>query len=122
MTINRVAIGKHGELLAVEFLKKNGYKILENNFRCKYGELDIIALEGNTLAFIEVKTRRDDRFGPPKLSVDLRKQKRLSKTALSYLSQKRLTNHQARFDVVGISIIGDKTEIELIRNAFEVCL
>lgn len=122
MTNARIDIGKRGELLAVDFLKKNGYKILENNFRCRYGEIDIIAMEGKAIAFVEVKTKTNDAFGPPKTAVDLRKQRQLSKAALAYLTQNRLTNHPARFDVVGISIIEDKTEVELIRNAFELCL
>lgn len=121
MTNARIDIGKRGELLAVDFLKRNGYKILENNFRCRYGEIDIIAMEGKGIAFVEVKTKTNDAFGPPKTAVDLRKQRQLSKAALAYLTQNKLTNHPARFDVVGISIIEDKTEVELIRNAFELC-
>lgn len=122
MTNARIDIGKRGELLAVDFLKRNGYKILENNFRCRYGEIDIIAMEGKAFAFVEVKTKTNDAFGPPKTAVDLRKQRQLSKAALAYLTQNKLTNHPARFDVVGISIIEDKTVVELIRNAFELCL
>lgn len=122
MTNARIDTGKRGELLAVDFLKRNGYKILENNFRCRYGEIDIIAMEGKGIAFVEVKTKTNDAFGPPKTAVDLRKQRQLSKAALAYLTQNKLTNHPARFDVVGISIIEDKTVVELIRNAFELCL
>ena len=122
MTFARINIGKQGESLAVEFLKKNGYRVLENNFRCRFGEIDIIATEGKTLVFIEVKTKTSNKFGPPKLAVDFNKRKQLSKAAMAYLMQKKLTNYPARFDVVGISIIEDKTEVELIRNAFELCL
>jgi len=122
MTITRINTGKSGEGLAAQFLKKNGYRILENNFRCRYGEIDIIATEGKTLAFIEVKTKTNNRFGPPKLAVDFKKQRQISKAALAYLTQNKLTNHPARFDVVGISMTEDKTEIELIKNAFELCL
>lgn len=121
MTNARIDIGKRGELLAVDFLKKNGYKILENNFRCRYGEIDIIAMEGKGIAFVEVKTKTNDAFGPPKTAVDLRKQRQLSKAALAYLTQNKLTNHPARFDVVGVTIRENKKEIELIKSAFELC-
>ncbi|MBI5047848.1 MAG: YraN family protein [Deltaproteobacteria bacterium] len=122
MTLARINTGRQGEELAAAFLKQNGYRILENNFRCRYGEIDIIATEGKTLAFIEVKTKTNNKFGPPKLAVDFNKQRQLSKTATAYLIQKKLTNYPARFDVVGISIMENETEIELIRNAFELCL
>ena len=122
MTFARISVGKKGESLAAEFLRKNGYRIVETNFRNRYGEIDIIAVEGKTIVFIEVKTKTNNKFGPPKMAVNLRKQKQLSKTALAYLTQKKLNNNPARFDVIGISIIEDKTEIELIKNAFELCL
>ena len=122
MTFIRISVGKKGEGLADEFLRKNGYKIVENNFRNKYGEIDIIAIDGKTLAFVEVKTKTSDKFGPPKMAVGLKKQRQISKTALAYLTQKRLNDHPARFDVVGISMIDNKTEIELIKNAFELRL
>ncbi len=122
MTFARISIGKQGESLAAEFLRKNGYRIVENNFRNRYGEIDIIAIEGKTLVFIEVKTKTNSKFGNPVMAVDLRKQRQLSKTAMMYLTQKRLNDCPARFDVVGISMIENKTEIELIRNAFELHL
>jgi len=121
MTNTRIDIGKRGETLAISFLKKNGYRIIESNFRCRYGEIDIIAQDGKTVAFIEVKTKTSNRFGSPTQAVDSRKQRQVSKTALAYISQKRLTNYSARFDVVGINIKGSNSEIELIKNAFELC-
>ncbi|MEK7689110.1 MAG: YraN family protein [Deltaproteobacteria bacterium] len=122
MTFARISVGKKGESLAAEFLRKNGYRIVENNFRNRYGEIDIVAIEGKTVVFIEVKTKTNSKFGPPKMAVNLRKQRQLSKAALAYLTQKKLNNNPARFDVIGISMIEDKTEIELIKNAFELCL
>ena len=122
MTFARISVGKKGESLAAEFLRKNGYRIVENNFRNIYGEIDIIAIEGKTLVFIEVKTKTNSKFGPPKMAVDLRKQRQISKAALAYLTQKRMNNNPARFDVVGISMLENKTEIELIKNAFELHL
>ncbi|HKZ46725.1 MAG TPA: YraN family protein [Thermodesulfobacteriota bacterium] len=122
MTFARISVGKQGESLATEFLRKNGYRIVENNFRNRYGEIDIIAIEGKTIVFIEVKTKTNSKFGPPKMAVDLRKQRQISKAALAYLTQKRMNNNPARFDVVGISMLENKTEIELIKNAFELHL
>lgn len=122
MTIARINTGKKGEALAAEFLRKSGYRIVENNFRNNYGEIDIIAIDGKTLAFVEVKTKTGDKFGAPKFAVDSRKQRQLSKAALAYLTQKKLNNNPARFDVVGISMIENKPEIELIKNAFELRL
>lgn len=122
MTFIRISVGKKGEGLAAEFLRKNGYRIVENNFRNKYGEIDIIAIDGKTLAFIEVKTKTNDKFGPPKMAVGLKKQRQISKAALAYLTQKKLNNNPARFDVVGISMADNKTSIELIKNAFELRL
>ncbi len=113
-------LGRRGEELALTFLKKNGYRILEKNYVCKMGEIDIIAQERDTLAFVEVKTRRSTTFGPPQMAVDQKKQEQLSKAALHFLKEKRLEMVKARFDVVAI-LLGPKGEkIELIRNAFDV--
>jgi len=84
------------------------------------GEVDIVAKEKDTLAFIEVKTRTSTELGPPQLAVDTAKQRQLSKVALHYLKEKRLEEVKARFDVVSV-ILGPKgEEIELIRDAFEL--
>lgn len=122
MTFIRLRLGKKGESLAADFLNKNGYRIVENNFRNRYGEIDIIAIDGKTLVFVEVKTKTGSKFGPPAMAVDGRKQRQLSRAALAYLTQKKLNNNPARFDVVAISMIENKTVIELIKNAFEFCL
>ncbi|HSB06257.1 MAG TPA: YraN family protein [Thermodesulfobacteriota bacterium] len=112
-------LGKIGEEVALRFLKQKGYRILANNYVCKLGEIDIIAKEKDTLAFIEVKTRTSNLFGPPQLSVTASKQMQLSKAALYFLKQKNLENVKARFDVVAI-ILGPKgEEIELIKDAFD---
>ncbi len=121
MTIKRLLLGQKGEDIAVGFLERAGYKVLDRNFRCRNGEIDIIALDGKSIVFVEVKTRNKENFGPPKLAVNWRKQKQLIKVALTYLKQKRLMDRPARFDVVGIIIRGDKEEeIELVKDAFGV--
>ncbi|MBM4276913.1 MAG: YraN family protein [Deltaproteobacteria bacterium] len=113
-------LGKKGEEIALRFLKKNGYRILEKNYICKMGEMDIIGKEKDTLVFIEVKTRTSTEFGPPQLAVNSRKQKQLSRVALNYLNEKRLKDVKARFDVVAILLRQKEEEIELIRDAFDL--
>ena len=101
-------------------MKKKGYHIIEKNYVCKMGEMDMIAKEKDTLVFIEVKTRTSREFGPPQLAVNAWKQRQLSKIALNYLSEKRLRDVKARFDVVAIVLIQNQEEIELIRDAFDL--
>ena len=118
--MEKKALGKKGEEKALRFLKKKGYRIIEKNYVCKLGEMDIIAKEKDTLVFVEVKTRTTTEFGPPQLAVNSSKQRQLSKVALNYLKEKQLEEVRARFDVVAI-LLGQKGEqIELIRDAFEL--
>ena len=112
-------LGKKGEELAIRFLKKSGYRILEKNYVCKLGEIDIIAKEKDTLAFIEVKTRTSTLYGPPELSVTPFKQMQLSKVALNFLKEMGLEDVKARFDVVSILLDSKGEKIELIRDAFD---
>lgn len=113
-------LGKRGEEIALRFLKKQGYRIVTTNYICKMGEMDIIAQEKDTLAFVEVKTRTSTTFGPPQLAVNPAKQMQISKVALNFLKEKNLEDIKARFDVVAI-LLGPKGEqIELIKDAFEL--
>ena len=114
-------LGRKGEELAIRFLKKNGYRIIGRNYVCKMGEMDIIAKEKGTLVFIEVKTRTSTTFGPPQLAVDQKKQRQLSKVALNFLKEKRLEDVKARFDVVAILLGPKGEEMELIKDAFDLC-
>lgn len=112
--------GSWGEDAAVAWLKRKGLKILDRNFRCPAGEIDIVAREGRTIVFVEVKTRRSDRFGYPVEGVDERKQRRLSLLALYYLREKGWEGHPARFDVVGVSMVSEgEMKIEWIKDAFD---
>jgi putative endonuclease len=113
-------LGKRGEELASRFLRKNRYKILERNYVCKMGEMDIIAQEKDTLVFVEVKTRTSMDFGPPQLAVNPTKQMQLSKVALNFLKEKKREDVKARFDVVAIILRPTGEEIELIRDAFDL--
>jgi putative endonuclease len=119
--MQRKELGKRGEELALRFLKKKGYRIIEQNYVCKMGEMDIIAKEKDTLAFVEVKTRTSTTFGPPQLAVNSSKQRQLSKVALNFLKEKKLEDVRARFDVVAILLRPKGEEIELIRDAFDLC-
>jgi putative endonuclease len=120
MTQQRQQLGKQGEALASWYLKACGYRILAQNYRNRMGEIDIIAKEGGTLVFVEVKARRDERYGPPKAAVTPRKQETLSRIALSYLKETGQMDRRARFDVVSIRMASMPPRIELIRNAFEL--
>ncbi len=115
---NRRLLGDRGEDLAAAFLKKQGYKVLERNYRTPLGEIDLIARHQGTLVFIEVKTRSGDRFGSGRDAVHHGKQARLRRTADYYLKQKRLGQAAVRFDVVGILWQGDQPQIEVIQGAF----
>jgi putative endonuclease len=115
----RLGIGKAGEEAALEYLRQQGYRILERNYRCRFGEIDLIARDGGTLAFIEVKTRRSKRFGPAVASVTVEKQRHLIKAAQIYLTQTGQSHVLCRFDVVAIDIDPLKPRIELIKDAFQ---
>ncbi len=113
-------IGMTGEAVAAAFLRAQRYVILEQNYRCPTGEIDLIALHEHTLVFIEVKARHGDDHGSPLAAVDRHKQRRIQRAALYYMSRKRLTERNARFDVVGVSWEAGKPRCELVRDAFEV--
>ena len=119
---HHITLGREGEELAVAHLRKLRYKIMERNYRCKFGEIDIIALDNKALVFIEVKTRASQQFGSPQTGVTPKKQRQLTKIALSYLQRHRSFNREARFDVVAVEMESGQKHIEVIRNAFEVSL
>ena len=111
--------GNIGEDLAVDFLLENGYEIIERNFRySNYGELDIIAEKDNILVFVEVKTDRTGSFGPPEYWVGARKQKQVIRIAQYFLMKRNFFDRDCRFDVIGITIRGNKSTINHIENAF----
>lgn len=114
-------VGLRGEKLALQFLRQKGYKILERNYRKKFGEVDIIALHQRVVVFIEVKTRRTKRYGSPFEAVGQHKQRQLVKIAQDYLIAKDLSDAPARFDVVGVDLSNDlKPQVDIITNAFEL--
>lgn len=120
MSQRGVKLGKYCEDMAVRFLKKNGYKILERNYRSLYGELDVIARDGNATVFIEIKSRSLPLFGPPYLKLTKIKKRHIIKSAISYLKRYGLIETECRIDVVSISLDKQKDNIELIKNAFDI--
>lgn len=120
MTFARLNLGKKGEELAADYLIKSGYRIVERNYRCVFGEIDIVAEDGDTLVFIEVKSRRSANYGVPQLAVGYRKQKKISTVALNYIEERQKHGRSARFDVVSIRLSSSGHAIELIKNAFEL--
>ncbi|MBI5678576.1 MAG: YraN family protein [Planctomycetes bacterium] len=113
-------VGTRGEQLAVKFLKKSGYKILQRNYRCKLGEIDIVCYDHGAIAFVEVKTRYSDTYGPPELSVTEAKKRQILKVALHYVAEKKIEGIDSRFDVVSIfhTPMKKQPEITLFKNAF----
>ena len=106
------AIGKFGEKIAEKYLLENKYKILEKNYRCKYGEIDIIAKKKKDLIFIEVKTRTNMMYGDGINSIDWNKQKHIYKTAEYYLYGKNLKNIDIRIDAIEIFLYGTSLDLK----------
>ena len=120
-------LGKTGEVLAAGFLKRKGFELVLSNFKAPIGrnrlgvqvsgEIDIIALEKDTLCFIEVKTRSSDEFSAPQAAVDLRKQRQITRTARVYRKIFRLQTMKFRYDVVGIVLRSKKApKIEIFKG------
>ncbi len=120
MLNKRQQFGQKGESLAAKLLKKHGYKIIEQNYRTKLGEIDIIAKDKEVLVFVEVKARSSDRIAYPKWAITPKKQRKISMVALYYLKATNQSEVKARFDVVAISSTKDNPRIEIIKNAFEL--
>lgn len=112
--------GATGEALARRVLERAGYRVLSCNYRCRYGELDLVAEERGIIAFVEVKTRRGGAFGLPALAVTRAKRGRMIRVALHYLATNRLTGVTARFDVVSVIASSEGWKVEILRNAFSV--
>ena len=114
-------LGDRGERKAARFLRRKGYKILARQCASRLGEIDLIALEGETIVFVEVKTRRSDSAGLPFEAVTSAKQKKLTNLALIYLKRHGLLEHRARFDVVTVlwPAEGKQPKIEHYQDAFE---
>jgi putative endonuclease len=116
--MSRQQKGKEGEDLAASLLQKQGYEILQRNYRFDRGEIDIVAHEGGELVFVEVKSRHGDRFGSPEEAVTPAKEEQLKKVAEGYLLEHKLADQACRFDVVSITFEGRAPRVSIIRSAF----
>ena len=116
----RLALGDRGEMAACRFLKEKGYEILEKNYHCKIGEIDVVARRNGRLAFVEIKTRTSVQFGMPQEAVDHKKQEKIFKLAQWYMKEKKITKTPIAFDVVAVLWKeGGSPEIRLIADAYE---
>ena len=122
MAVNNAkqVLGREGERVAEQFLKQKGFKIVERNYRCAAGELNLIVLDKRVVVFVEVKTRTGLGFGTPLEAVAYHKQQKMIQAAQYFLSEKGLHQRDARFDVVGISWPGREPVVEHIENAFDL--
>ncbi len=116
--LSKHELGKYGERIARKYLRKKGYLILEDNYKCMYGEIDIIAKESDCIVFVEVKTRRKDYQIKPEDSIGVEKKRHLIKAAEFYLNKMRNDNVNYRFDIVSIEFDNQKPEIYIINDAF----
>ncbi len=112
--MNNREVGKKYELKAINYLKNKNYEILNHQFRCKIGEIDIICYKNNVIIFVEVKYRKNINNGYPREAVNFVKQSKIRKVAEYYILKNKVVNKDFRFDV--IEIIGE--EIEHLKNAF----
>lgn len=116
-------LGRRGEDAAARFLRRRGYRILERSSRPRSGEIDLVALDGKTIVFVEVKTRQTAEAGHPSEAVTPDKQRRLTRLAVTWLKQHGLLEQPARFDVVAVTWPDDRRRplIEHFPNAFDAC-
>ena len=119
--LDRIGLGKTGEDLACRELCRQGYAIVARRYRTRYGEIDIVARDGPTIVFIEVKARTSDRYGDPLEAITLHKQARITAMAQDYIARRGLDGAPCRFDVVAITF-GEppgRTKVEVIKSAFD---
>ena len=115
----RALLGQRGEKLAADFLRQRGHVIIERNYRNKFGEIDIITRDGDTLVFVEVKTRKSQRYGGAAAAVTAKKQRQITMVALAYMAGQPAQT-AARCDVVCVTIDAmGQIQLSLIENAFE---
>lgn len=117
--IDSKLLGQQGEDFGALFLEWRGHVLLARNWRGRYGELDLVSLEGKTLVFTEVKTRRGQKFGAPQNAVTPAKQRKLCLTALEFITAYGYESYNVRFDVLALQYKHDGFKPEWLQNAFE---
>lgn len=113
-------IGKEGEIFAIGYLKNKGYRILQSNYQTPIGEIDIVAQDGDTVVFVEVKTRRSLSYGYPFEAVTRQKRERMKRLALYYMKVNKILGEKGRFDVIGLYLRDGSYQVRHIVDAFEV--
>jgi len=116
-------LGNFGEDAVEKYLRRHGYRVLERNYRCRFGEVDIVAIEDGCLVFVEVKTRISGKYGNPSNAVNGMKLQHMKKTALCYINYKRMGDYPARFDVAEVFANSDEKgfsveKINVIKNIY----
>ncbi len=115
----KIYLGRIGEKLAWQYLKKSGFKLVVANYRCPYGEIDLIVQEKDTLIFVEVRSRRGQHQTEALASIDQRKQNKIRQTALYYLQEQEISeNSPLRFDVIAVTFNASQPLITHLCNAF----
>ncbi len=112
--------GRRGEEIAAAFVAALGYRVVVRNFRCRAGEIDLVALDGETVVFVEVRSRTVTHRGTPLESVDVRKQMRVGRVARHFLSLRGWHERAARFDVVGVRLDAEPPDVQHVRAAFDL--
>ena len=115
--LSKTQIGNYGEDIACSYIEQKGLKIIERNYRCEFGEIDIIAYDNEYIVFIEVKYRKSLKFGYPSEAVNKKKQTNIKNSAIDYVSKKEIKNIDFRFDVLEVLHI-DNIKVRQIKNAF----
>lgn len=116
--LSKKRAGDHGEDIALQYLSRRGYELVERNYRTRYGEIDLILRQNATLVFVEVKLRRGAGFGDPIEAVTPRKQESIRRLAEQYIAEVQPSFDEARFDVVGVLAGGKTSRIQHIKDAF----
>src|SRR5580700_8577107 len=114
----QLPLGRRGERAAEKHLRRSGYRIVARNFRAAGAEIDLVAIDGDILVFVEVKTRRSRAAGAPEEAVDERKQIRMRRAAEVFARRYRAEDSEMRFDIVAVDASGRRLELELLRDAF----
>ncbi|ADO71854.1 YraN family protein [Stigmatella aurantiaca] len=117
--VDRRGYGNEAEAMAARFLEQRGYRIRARNFRCRYGELDVVAEHGETVCFVEVRMRSSAVWGDPSHTVSVAKQRRVVKAALHYLFAHELRDRMMRFDVISVVGHGEQAHVEHLPDAFD---
>ena len=109
MIASRSVTGQTGEAIAGHYVVRAGWSVVERNFRCQYGEIDLVARDGNELVFVEVRTRRGDSFGTPEESITAAKQRRMAECALAYVQERGVLTGW-RVDLIAIELRGEQVK------------